>query len=32
MQDYEGALLLYSYSSFLGIPKGSYGAGYLWES
>ena len=31
MKDYEGALLLYSYSSLLGLPRGSFGAGYSWE-
>jgi len=31
LQDYEGAYLLYAYSSFLGLHQGSYSAGYLWE-
>ena len=29
--DYEGALMLYSYGSLLGLPKASFSAGYLWE-
>jgi len=24
-------LLLYSYASMLGLPRGSFGAGYMWE-
>jgi hypothetical protein len=31
MRDYEGALILYSYGSLLGLPRASFAAGYLWE-
>jgi hypothetical protein len=31
IQDYEGAYLLNAYASFIGLPRASYGAGYLWE-
>lgn len=32
IQDYEGALLMYSYASILGMSRGSYGAGFLYEN
>jgi hypothetical protein len=32
INDYEGALLLYSFASLLGLPRASYAAGYLWEN
>jgi hypothetical protein len=31
LKDYDGAHLLYSYTSFLGLPQGSFSAGYSWH-
>ncbi len=31
LRDYDSSYLLYAYSSFLGLPQGSYSAGYSWH-
>ena len=31
LEDYEGAYLLFAYTSFLGLSQGSFSAGYAWE-
>ena len=31
LEDFQSSYLLYAYSSFLGLPQGSFSAGYSWQ-